>query len=155
MRDFTRAKRPGNASWSKRGLCVFALALGAGCNSLDPPSPDSPGSHLVIPTDTRPAFRAKRTPTPISGGTLLVTRVGSLAVASDPDRDVLIVADAANGTLRGTIVLQAGDEPGRLVEDDAGRVHVSNGARAQGERHRGSHVATQYASSSRWLHGQQ
>lgn len=125
MKVATRASRPGDFRWSCRALCAGALALGAGCNSLDPPKPDSTGSHLVIPTDTRPVSRASRLPPPLSGGTLLVTRVGSLAVASDSERDAIVIADVAHWQLLGTIPLEAGDEPGRLVEDDAGLVHVA------------------------------
>jgi mono/diheme cytochrome c family protein len=104
--------------------CAAILALSVGCNSFDPVSPESKGSHLVIPTDTRPAYRASRMPVPISGGTLLVTRKGSRAVASDPDRDAIVIADLDSDFLT-TLPLEKGDEPGRLVEDDAGRVHVA------------------------------
>ena len=64
-------------------------------------------------------------PPPISGGTLLVTRDGTKAVAADSDRDVIYVIDLASQTVEFTIALQAGDEPGRLAEDGAGRVHVA------------------------------
>ncbi len=65
------------------------------------------------------------TPPPISGGTLLVSRDGSRAIASDPDRDAIYVVDLASMTRKFTIVLQPGDEPGRLAEDGAGRIHVA------------------------------
>jgi hypothetical protein len=108
-------------------LCCagVAMALGVGCNSLDAQIPEPTGSHLVIPTDTRAPVRATKAPVPISGGTLLVTRSGLMAVASDPDRDAIVVADLTNSTLRGRIALNPGDEPGRLVEDADGRVHVA------------------------------
>lgn len=65
------------------------------------------------------------TPPPaLSGGTLIVTRDDRRAVASDPDRDVVWIADIARGALLGSVPLETGDEPGRLVEDGAGRVHV-------------------------------
>ncbi|MEW5849357.1 MAG: cytochrome-c peroxidase [Myxococcota bacterium] len=64
-------------------------------------------------------------PPPISGGTLLVLQSGNTAVASDPDRDRVYIVDLNPPTLRTTVELQAGDEPGRLVEDNAGRVHVA------------------------------
>ncbi len=64
-------------------------------------------------------------PPPISGGTLLALSDGATAVASDPDRDAVYVVDLASGTVTFTIALQSGDEPGRLVEDGAGRVHVA------------------------------
>jgi hypothetical protein len=64
-------------------------------------------------------------PPPISGGTLLVTFDGTAAVASDPDRDVIYVVNLASNSVAYTIALQPGDEPGRLAEDSAGRVHVA------------------------------
>ncbi|MDO9015953.1 MAG: c-type cytochrome [Deltaproteobacteria bacterium] len=64
-------------------------------------------------------------PPPISGGTLLVTRDGLVAVAADPDRDRVWFVDLPGRVLLGGVTLERGDEPGRLVEDDAGRVHVA------------------------------
>jgi hypothetical protein len=64
-------------------------------------------------------------PRPISGGTLMVTRDGSKAIASDPDRNAVYVVDLGARTLTFTIALQSGDEPGRLAEDGAGRIHVA------------------------------
>jgi hypothetical protein len=63
-------------------------------------------------------------PPPISGGTLLALKDGLHAVAADPDRDLVYVIDLGARTAR-TVALQAGDEPGRLVEDGAGRVYVA------------------------------
>jgi hypothetical protein len=68
-------------------------------------------------------------PPPISGGTLLALEDGLHAVASDPDRDAVYVVDLNARTAR-TVALQAGDEPGRLVEDGAGKVHVALRGRA-------------------------
>jgi DNA-binding beta-propeller fold protein YncE/cytochrome c553 len=77
----------------------------------------------------RPAFgpptTASQPPPPISGGTLLVTSDGNTAIASDPDRDAVHVVDVAAQSVTFTIALQPGDEPGRLAEDGAGRVHVA------------------------------
>ncbi|HVZ73782.1 MAG TPA: di-heme oxidoredictase family protein [Polyangia bacterium] len=67
---------------------------------------------------------AKKAPLPISGGTLLSLADGKTVVASDPDRDQLYVVDTSSSAVR-TIALQAGDEPGRLAQDAAGRVHVA------------------------------
>ncbi len=115
-----------SASRVARATCALGvLVTAAGCNSFDAPIPDSQGAHLVIPTDTRPAYRAQRMPPAISGGTLLVTRNGQLAVASDAERDAIVVADLTSTTIRGTIALEPGDEPGRLVEGDQGRVYVA------------------------------
>ena len=117
------------AALGLRGVTLLCSAsvLGAsfGCNSLDAPIPEPTGERLVIPTDTRAAVTASKTPVPVSGGTLLVTRTGRYAVASDPDRDSVVVADLKAATLLGRIPLNAGDEPGRVVEDSLGRVHVA------------------------------
>jgi hypothetical protein len=65
-------------------------------------------------------------PPPISGGTLLLLADGHTVAASDPDRDQVYVADTQGAmALKSTITLQAGDEPGRLVQDGAGLVHVA------------------------------
>jgi DNA-binding beta-propeller fold protein YncE len=61
----------------------------------------------------------------VSGGTLLGLRAGHTAVASDPDRDAIYVVDTQQATLAFTVTLNPGDEPGRLVEDGTGRVHVA------------------------------
>jgi DNA-binding beta-propeller fold protein YncE/cytochrome c553 len=78
----------------------------------------------------QPTFRATVTtpdvpPPPISGGTLIALQDGATAVAADPDRDAVYVIDLAASTVTYTLALQIGDEPGRLVEDGAGRVHVA------------------------------
>jgi len=64
-------------------------------------------------------------PPAISGGTLLVLADGKTAVAADPDRDAVYLVDLPSRTVTGTVTLQAGDEPGRLVQDAAGRVDVA------------------------------
>jgi hypothetical protein len=67
-------------------------------------------------------------PPPISGGTLLITRDGRWAVASDPDTDRVAIVDTAAGTaspkLLFDVELARDEEPGRLVEDGDGRVHL-------------------------------
>ena len=63
-------------------------------------------------------------PPAISGGTLAILSDGVTAVAADPDRDTIAVANLSTQTLTATIALQAHDEPGRLVADAAGHVHV-------------------------------
>jgi hypothetical protein len=91
-----------------------------------------PAINAIQPEGTnplRPDFGATVTlahpPPAISGGTLLRTRVGDTAVAADPDRDQLYVVDLGGKRLVATVPLLQDDEPGRLVEDAAGRVHVA------------------------------
>ena len=64
-------------------------------------------------------------PPAISGGTLLVLADGTTAVAADPDRDVVWIVDLSTQSLLQQVALQPGDEPGRVAEDAAGRVHVA------------------------------
>lgn len=68
---------------------------------------------------------ASTPPPPVSGGTLLVTHDGKHAVAADPARDAIYVVDLAGRSVLHTISLHTGDEPGRVVEDGAGHVHVA------------------------------
>jgi mono/diheme cytochrome c family protein len=72
------------------------------------------------PTVTQPS-----SPPPISGGTLLVLSDGRTAVAADSDRDHVWVVDLALGYPLFDLPLSPGDEPGRLVADDKGLVHVA------------------------------
>ncbi|XXY48426.1 cytochrome c [Sorangium sp. So ce269] len=81
----------------------------------DPPQVDDPGSVAI----------AAEPPPAISGGTLAVSKSAVRAVASDPDRDRVWVVDLEAQKLTAEIVLEKGDEPGRVVEDDAGRFHVA------------------------------
>src|SRR5262249_36168529 len=77
------------------------------------------GPQPTIPTEVTKAA----TPVPpLSGGTLLMIGDGA-AVASDPERDQVYIVGLANRSVRAT-VLQPGDQPGRLVQDAAGRPHV-------------------------------
>jgi hypothetical protein len=64
-------------------------------------------------------------PPAVSGGTLAVLHDGNTAVASDPDRDLVYIVDLAHRVVSATVTLQPGDEPGRVAEDGAGRVHVA------------------------------
>lgn len=121
----------------RSGVHLVALGL-LGCGSIseefgrrpeEAPSVGgpafTPGSDA--PTDTRPVRAAATQPPPITGGTLLITRDGATVVAADPDRDrVSIVQLGSGSTRRGpTVLLNPGDEPGRLVDDDNHRVHVA------------------------------
>jgi mono/diheme cytochrome c family protein len=102
---------------------------------LPAPRPPEPG-FFGVPIQFKPRFSDLPNPSaappaasprhalPLSGGTLLVLRDGVHAIAADPDRDRVFVADIAAGNLLGQVALTAGDQPGRATEDAAGRVHV-------------------------------
>jgi hypothetical protein len=109
---------------------------GLGATGVDAGADFDGGGAFVGPTNGNfggsaisPTFNgvvtASEPPPPISGGTLLVTKDGTHAVASDPDRDNLYVVDLHAKAVEFTIALHAGDEPGRLAQDGAGRVHVA------------------------------
>src|SRR6476646_5297858 len=60
-------------------------------------------------------------PPAISGGTLRILADGHTAVAADPDRDQVYIVDLTAKSVRATVALNPGDEPGRVVADAAGR----------------------------------
>jgi mono/diheme cytochrome c family protein len=119
---------------------LIAAALVSGCIpgvngstatvTEQPPPPDQgpvpPG--VRTPFGLQPSFEdahsALQAIPAISGGTLRVLADGRTAVASDPDRDQIYVVDYRKETLVATLPLQPGDEPGRVEQDAAGRVHV-------------------------------
>ncbi len=107
---------------SAAGL-VLSTAIGCGL----PAGPDQPSSAVPPPVSVTPGMppTARTQPPPLIGGTLLVSHDGKTAVAADPDRDVIWLADLTKLTQSGRIELLNGDEPGRLVEDKAGKVHVA------------------------------
>jgi mono/diheme cytochrome c family protein len=76
------------------------------------------------PLDDTPPVESRVRPPAISGGTLTVL-AGNVAVAADPDRDVVYVVDLDAGTLRHAIVLEPGDEPGRVEAGADGVAFVS------------------------------
>jgi len=106
-----------------RWLFPLCAALTA-CQSPQPDDFSDVSPEIDEPSDGPPVERSAVTPPPVSGGTLLVMNDGDLAVAADPDRDLVHVVDLANAEQLHAIELRAGDEPGRLVADASGRVHV-------------------------------
>jgi mono/diheme cytochrome c family protein len=84
---------------------------------MDPVTPLPPYDRTVTPSNQKAR--------PISGGTLRILSDGRTAVAADSDRDQVYVVDLVTNKLMNTITLHTGDEPGRVIEDDAGRVHVA------------------------------
>jgi mono/diheme cytochrome c family protein len=94
-------------------LPSMALAsLGACTDAID-----------LDPLDEAPPVESRVRPPPISGGTLVLTDDG-LAVAADPDRDLVYVVDLASKSLRHTIALAPGDAPGRVAQGTGGLAHV-------------------------------
>jgi len=120
---------------SKQTLAASMFAGVVACTggSLHPSSfegrfPDGPG---FVEDDTRPVVQAADPPPPISGGTLVISQDGRTAIAADPDHDLVwrvdlraVGADPSVAVLSAT-ALEPGDEPGRVVEDATGRIHVA------------------------------
>jgi len=108
---------------------VASITLGfalAGCNSFDKPLDGSENEpRLVIPVDERAALTAAVPPPAISGGTLSVLSDSSVAIVADPERDRISIVDLSTLSLRHTIELEPGDEPGRSVEDGQKQIHVA------------------------------
>lgn len=106
----------------RRRLALGVLALGLGCNAAppvpaNPPLPGAPDFGTTTIQDVAPP--------PLSGGTMLLSRDGKTVIASDPDRDLVSLLDIASATIRVQVALSPHDEPGRLVEDNGGQVHVA------------------------------
>ncbi len=95
------------------GVTLVALGIASGC-----------GLNQNDPYFEQPVVSLSDAPPPIAGGTLLGTRDGRHAVLSDPDRHRIVVVELASREVR-SIPVDRGVEPGRLVEDDAGRVYVA------------------------------
>jgi len=89
-----------------------------------PPNAAGKGGSGGKGVDDTPVVSAPKPPPTISGGTLLALNEGGSVVVADSDRDRLLIVDLTSSDVR-QIPLAAGAEPGRLVEDAAGRVHVA------------------------------
>jgi mono/diheme cytochrome c family protein len=105
-------------SVSKRRYLITTLAA-AGVAAL---VPACTGTELPPEIDN-PIHVSAKPPAAISGGTLTITS-RDIAVAADPDRDLVWMVDL-NTNAVSQVALKDGDEPGRVVEDGAGRVHVA------------------------------
>jgi hypothetical protein len=118
---------------SGAGGTSITVTPGTICN--DPNSPNAGptmtpgvaggGGFSPFPPNFGSTVKAAVPPPAISGGTLRVLADGNTVVAADPDRDQVYVVDLSHRTLSGTIALNPGDEPGRVVADAAGHAHVA------------------------------
>jgi mono/diheme cytochrome c family protein len=121
----------GEGGKAREAPCGPYGAQSAGCPIADSGSHDDEAPlEVVVPTDERLVQRASPPPPPISGGTLLMARDRSLAVAADPDRDLVWILqlayepNAARVSLRASVAFEPQAQPGRSIEDSAGVVHV-------------------------------
>jgi hypothetical protein len=106
---------PSGSGGESSSMC--GSGVGAGGSTVGFKTPSQPTLDGVTIAETPPPA--------ISGGTLLVLSNGTTAVAADPDRDRVYVVNITSATITTTVALHAGDQPGRLVEDGAGKVHVA------------------------------
>lgn len=106
------------------GACALALCALVGCGGGGGGVSGSGGDDEVSPPPPGSVGSAPASP-PISGGTLLVLQDDQTAVAADPDRDAVWLVDLGSRTVRARVRLDAGAEPGRLIEDQDGMVHVA------------------------------
>ena len=126
---------------NRAGVCLVTslVTLAAAAASCVPGVSDDsedffpPGDRVFVPPPRRapgppPEFGRARasetTPPPVIGGTLVALADRRTAVAADPDRDRIFVVDYAAERVLADLPLTRGDEPGRVIEDAEGRVHV-------------------------------
>ena len=102
-------------------------AMNGGQRGVTGPVPELPpgSSFSPFPPNYGATRSAPVAPPAISGGTLRILAGGQTAVAADPDRDNVYIVDLTTKSVRATISLNPGDEPGRVVADAAGRAHVA------------------------------
>lgn len=119
------------------GMILSSLVAVVGCAQPDaltigdhPPPDGRPPIDMAVPgppgpqPEFGPTVSAATPPPPLSGGTLLMLADGKTAFAADPDRDQAYLVELGNQAVTATVALNAGDEPGRAVEDAAGKVHL-------------------------------
>ena len=107
----------------RKGFLLTAIILGACNGKFGDPGPERDPEPLGPRPDYGPTVKAKVAPPPISGGTLHVTSDARFVVAADPDRDRVSVVDRITQAVS-HVAFEAGAEPGRVVEDGAGAIHV-------------------------------
>jgi hypothetical protein len=108
------------------GATNLNTGSGGGVATTGMPVPGGPAGFFSPFQPQYGSTLAAAVPPPaISGGTLRILADGHTAVAADPDRDQVYIVDLVSKTVRWTVALNAGDEPGRVVADLAGRAHVA------------------------------
>lgn len=103
---------------SKRRYLITTLVAAGVAATI----PACTGTELPPEIDN-PIKVSAKPPAAISGGTLTITSK-DIAVAADPDRDLVWLVDL-NTNAVSQVTLNEGDEPGRVVEDGNGRIHVA------------------------------
>ncbi len=99
---------------------VLAAAVGTHV-----PAPGVEVTSTAVLAPTREVVVADPPSTPLYGGSLVISRDETRAVAADPDRDLVWLVDLVGREVLRTFTLEEGAEPWRIVEDDQGRFHVT------------------------------
>ena len=111
---------------------LIAVIVGVGCNTKGDQNdieevPDQPAP--APPPGPQPSFGTTtslaKSPPAISGGTMAVAPDGHTVIASDSDRDRIYVVDIPSRTVKFSIPLVEGSEPGRVAVDASGHAYVS------------------------------
>jgi hypothetical protein len=116
------AAQCGGAADVKSGLCLHSCTADSSC----------PGGRACVaglcahPVDyTGPMEQAATPPPPISGGTLALIDDEQAAAVSDPEHDRVHFVRFDRDAVTAVALLSPGDEPGRLLQDRSGFVHVA------------------------------
>ena len=124
-RSKTSLGRKRTANWvgSRTLLPTVGLAFLAACtNHPDEGTPVKPGTGVTrVPGGGQKVMAAPARP--IMGGTLATSHDGTIAIASDPDRDAVFVVDLARRAVT-PIELEAGEVPGRIVMGSGANAYV-------------------------------
>jgi hypothetical protein len=107
------------------GLALLTSCVPGAGESTQPEPVPPPEPNPGPPPNFGPPKNSSLPAKPIIGGTLIVLPDARTAVAADPDRERIFVADYRQRKVLAEIALQPGDEPGRLAADRDGQVHVA------------------------------
>jgi hypothetical protein len=122
---FDQGPPPGDVTISGAGGATGIGMCGNSSGSRSVPQTGAAGSGFGITPRVGATRSSAEAPPAISGGTLRVLADGHTVVAADPDRDRVYVVDLTTRQVKYTVMLQKGDEPGRVTADAAGNVHVA------------------------------
>ncbi len=112
-----------NSTLYRRGLGGLALLCGGG--ALVGAGAGGCAQDAPIESKEHPPHAASEAPPPVSGGTTLLTRDGRFAVVADEGADAVYIIALEGHQLVKEVLLEPGDEPGRLIEGDDGQIFVA------------------------------
>jgi mono/diheme cytochrome c family protein len=120
---YDRGANPATGGTSGTGVPPPTGGSADGPGGRQPPPGFDAG--VEVGTFAEEVVEADPAPLPIAGGTLAIIAQGTKAAIADPDNDQVVIVDLESMKVTTTIPLALGDDPGRLVEDAAGRLHVA------------------------------